>query len=59
MVLNATDEMTAWPAKRSQPDRRQTRDWHVYADYPAGLMFALRRKKLSGSYFFFSAANRS
>jgi hypothetical protein len=24
-----------------------------------GLMFGLRRKKLSGSYFFFSAANRS
>ena len=28
-------------------------------DYPAGLMFGLRWKKLSGSYLFFSAANRS
>ena len=27
--------------------------------YIVGLMFGLRRKKLSGSYFFFSAANRS
>ena len=35
--------------------------WRTYfgADHPAGLMFGLRRKKLSGSYFFFSAANRS
>ena len=32
---------------------------HFGADHPAGLMFGLRRKKLSGSYFFFSAANRS
>jgi hypothetical protein len=29
------------------------------ANHPAGLMFGLRRKKLSGSYFFFSATNRS
>ena len=28
-------------------------------DYPAGLMFGLRWKKLLGSYLFFSAANRS
>ena len=27
-------------------------------NHPAGLMFGFRRKKLSGSYFFFSAANR-
>ena len=32
---------------------------HFGADHPAGLMFGLRWKKFSESYFFFSAANRS
>jgi hypothetical protein len=30
----------------------------AWVNHPAGLMFGFRRKKLSGSYFFFSAANR-
>jgi class 3 adenylate cyclase len=33
--------------------------WRPRLAHPAGVMFGFRRKKLSGSYFFFSAAKRS
>jgi len=41
----------------SKPPR--PRPYDEGTPYTVGLMFGLRRKKLSGSYFFFSAANRS